>query len=122
MKRFSAAIASATVFLVITASAFAQQGGTSPAPTPGPRMFYFHHPMFHGGAVIMPFVILFALIGFFTVLGFVVRIATRSRWHQGRRAWGDATRGSALNILEERFARGEIDKAEFEEKRKLLRQ
>lgn len=27
---------------------------------------------------------------------------------------------AAFDILEERFARGEIDKAEFEEKRKLL--
>lgn len=31
-----------------------------------------------------------------------------------------ASRGNALGILEERFARGEIDKEEFEERRRLL--
>jgi putative membrane protein len=120
MKRFGAAFAAVAVFLT-PAAAFAQQAGNSPGPGPGPRVAF--HPMFHGGAIVLPFVILFALIGFFAVLGLVVRVATRgSRWRRGpyRGAWGEAGRGSALNILEERFARGEIDKTEFEDKRKLL--
>ena len=118
MKRFVPALASMMVFLT-TAVAFAQQSGTTPAPGPGPRQLYFYHPAFHGGMVTLPFVILFALIGFFAVLGFVVRISTRgSRWRRG--GWGQPNMGSALNILEERFARGEIDKTEFEDKRKLL--
>lgn len=106
--------------LFSTTAAFAQQGGTTPAPGPGPRGFMFYPPpMFHGGAIILPFLILFALIGFFAVLGFVVRISTRGT--RGRRSgWSQPNRGSALNILEERFARGEIDKAEFEDKWKLL--
>lgn len=33
---------------------------------------------------------------------------------------GHATGNRALDILKERFAKGEIDKAEFEERRKLL--
>lgn len=119
MKRISAALATVTV-LLMTAVAFAQQGGSTPAPGPGPRGFYFYHPpMVHGGAIILPFLILFALIGFFAVLGFVVRISTRgARWRRG--GLGQPNAGSALNILEERFARGEIDKTEFQDKRTLL--
>lgn len=122
MRRLVAVLASVSIFLA-TAAAFAQQGGTSTANQPGQRVLFFPHPMFHGGSVIVAFVILFALIGFFAVLGIVVRIAARPRWRRGqygRGEWGHAMRGTALNILEERFARGEIDKAEFEDKRKLL--
>jgi putative membrane protein len=123
MKRFAVALASMSVFLMTAAAAFAQQGGTSSPQGPGPREFYFHHRMFHGGGVVLAFLVLFALIGFFAVLAFVVRVSTRgTRWRRGPNGGPWANRGSALNILEERLVRGEIDRAEFEDKRKLLRQ
>jgi uncharacterized membrane protein len=40
-------------------------------------------------------------------------------WHAGDRAWGDPTH-SALQILSERFARGEIPKDEYEDKKAAL--
>jgi uncharacterized membrane protein len=38
----------------------------------------------------------------------------------GNREIGAAEHSPALGILEERFARGEIDKAEFQEKRQII--
>ena len=61
--------------------------------------------------------VLLAAIGAAAIFVWLVRWATRGYpfYDQGGR------RGhAALDILEERFAMGEIDKAEYEEKRKLV--
>jgi putative membrane protein len=56
-----------------------------------------------------PFILLFALIGVIAIIVWVAQWA------------GDSRRSrTALDILNERFARGEIDKTEYEEKRKLM--
>ena len=112
--------------VALFASPVAAQQPQSQNPVfPGPM--YWHGPMmhggWHGGSFLAPFVLLLALIGFVTVIVGIVRFFG----YRGHRHWrdfghhgGGPWRGGALNILEERFARGEIDKAEFEEKRKLL--
>lgn len=56
-----------------------------------------------------PFILLFALIGVIAIIMWVVQWAGGSRRSR-----------TALDILNERFARGEIDRAEYEEKRKLI--
>lgn len=58
---------------------------------------------------------LFILIIFLLVILFVVR-ANRSRMTRGDMS----SKKSAREILEERYAKGEIDKEEYEEKKKNL--
>jgi putative membrane protein len=88
------------------------------APDFGPR--YGYGPMWGGwgwgwfpGMVFGP---LLMLIIFGGTAAFVVWLV-RGFGSVGHRGHGHA----ALDILEQRFARGEIDKVEFEDKRKLLR-
>lgn len=71
-----------------------------------------------------------AIIGIMVIFVWLVRWATHGypfyghgfhHGHGGCPCCGGSGRGrAALDILDERFAKGEIDKAEFEEKRKLL--
>ena len=56
-----------------------------------------------------PFILLLALVGVIAIIVWIVQWAGDSRRSRG-----------ALDILNERFARGEINKAEYEEKRQLI--
>lgn len=73
------------------------------------------------GMIIGPIVMVLILIGFIAIIVSLVRwfshgahIGHGPYYHHGERS------RTALDILEERFARGEIEKAEFEDKRKIL--
>lgn len=52
--------------------------------------------------------------GLIVLVWFIARVAARSGW---RRPDGEVS-GTALDILKERYARGEISKAEYEEMRR----
>ena len=135
MKRLAALLAPIAIALTAS-SALAQQTPQTP-PGPGPMWGYGHMWGggwgWHAGAVLGPFILLLALVGVVALILWLVR------WqlHGGHHQWyghggcprcgqgycphcGKGGARSALDILEERFARGEIDKAEFEERRKLL--
>lgn len=50
----------------------------------------------------------------------VVVIAALAKWAFGRNVGGGSSEDRALSILRERYARGEIDKAEFEARKRDL--
>ena len=66
-----------------------------------------------------PFVMLLALIGIVALIVWLVRVVSHGTHHHGY-GYGPPRGRGAIDILEERFARGEIGKEEFEEKRKLI--
>jgi putative membrane protein len=92
--------------------ALAQQSGGNANPPPA----YYYPPQhmwggWHAGMFFGP------LLWIIVIFGLVALFGRYSLW--GHRGYHRRP-GGALDILEERFARGEIDKAEFEEKRKAL--
>ena len=114
MTRIDSIIAGGTLLVLSALPALAQQSGATSSPPPDyyyrPHMWGWgggwHPGMFFGP--LLSLIVIFCLVALFTRFGW---------WgHHGYRHRG----GGALDILEERFARGEIDKAEFEEKRKTL--
>lgn len=50
----------------------------------------------------------------------IIAIVTLVRWLRKQEGDTSPNHGKALNILRERYAKGEIDKSEFEEKKKDL--
>jgi putative membrane protein len=73
--------------------------------------------------IVGPIILLLAILGVMVIFVWLVRWATRGYPFYGQglnfRERGDGG-PAALEILNERFAKGEIDRAEYEDKRKLL--
>ena len=78
--------------------------------------------------VIGPVMVVLVLVGTIALIAWLVRwtvfggVHRHEFYRHGGRCphCGHGGGRAAIDILEERFARGEIDKTEFEEKRKLL--
>jgi len=107
MMRIPSLVA-AGLSVMLAVPVFAQQAGSGPAPD----YAYRHMHMWHGGMFFGPLLWVLVLCA---IAAIVARI-----FGWGRHGYYHRRMGGALDILEERFARGEIDKTEFEERRKLL--
>ncbi len=134
-----AAFAVSLVFAVAALPAFAQQQGQAAPNVPIAPYGYGHmwgglgwgwHPFSVVAPIFVLFFVLLAIIGIMVIFVWLVRWATHGypfyghglhHGHGGCPCCGGHGHGrAAIDILDERFAKGEIDKAEFEEKRKLL--
>lgn len=103
------------VLAALTSPALAQGGPESGRYSYGPHMMGWD-----GGWSMFFFGPLFMII-FLAIL--VAAIVLLVKWLGGMTGVGPTQQppaNRALDILKERFARGEIDKAEFEERRRLL--
>lgn len=93
--------------LAATEPAFAQGYGSQ-------GYGYGDHPMMWGNMFMGPVMMILMIV----VVAVVVVLVLRFSGIGG--GGGKEPRDNALAILNERFARGEIDKAEYEERRKAL--
>lgn len=84
-----------------------------------PQGSLYGHPMWDGSWHGWFFGPLF-MIGFLVLVAFIVLLL--ARWLGGGHGHNvhAARSGASIDILKERFARGEIDKEEFEERRRVL--
>ncbi len=118
------------VFAISSLPALAQQQTTQNVPTPPPYPYPSGHMMWGGpggwgwrpGLVIACTIFaILAIIGIMVVFVWLVRWAVHGfPFHRHGLHHFLQGRSTALDVLEERFARGEIDKAEFEDKRRTI--
>ena len=80
------------------------------------EQLYPHHMMWGGGWVMGPIVMLVSL----AIVVFLVVLFVRWLWPAGPSAGSGMNVKSALTILEDRYARGEIDKKEFEDRKRVI--
>lgn len=103
-------------------------GAQGPYPPYGRMMWGSWGWGWHPGMVFGPIVIVLALVGTIALIASLLRWTAFGGFHRqgfyrhgGRCPYcGHGGGRAAIDILDERLARGEIDKTEFEEKRKLL--
>ena len=102
-------------FLLASASAWAQ------APA-GPRNYGYGPGMMWGGGWGLLFGPLFMVFWLLIVIGGVALVArwVGASWHAGQPPPHVPPSRTPLDILKERYARGDIDKEEFEERRRVL--
>ena len=115
-KEYLVAFALSLFFAIAALPALAQQQAPNVPAAPYGYGHMWGGPWgWHPFMIIGPIFMLLAIIGIMAIFVWLVRWATH-----GYPFRGGGPRHAALDILEERFAMGEIDKAEFEERRKLL--
>jgi putative membrane protein len=129
-----AAFAVLLVFAVAALPALAQQQEQA-APTIPAAPYGYSHMIWgapgwgwHPFMIVGPIFVVLAIIGMMVIFVWLVRWATRGYpfyghgFHHvhGGCPWCGGRDRAAFDILDQRFAKGEIDKAELEEKRKLL--
>ena len=126
LKRLSTLPILIFIVLIAPLQAIAQQPSQPPAP---PQGYYWPGPWHHmwGDGYgwhfwwMFPLMMLF-MIFVFAVIFFVARGLCghgHHHWGPASRMWGDPSH-SALQILNERFARGEIQKDEYTEKKAAI--
>jgi len=135
-QRLFAPLILCSIALVNPLQAFAQQTQSPSAPPPPPD-YYWHGPwgpMWGGGNAwhfwwMFPMMMFFMVICF-AVIFFLARSFCGHGSHYGSHSWGPPSQMmnrawedpsySALQILNERFARGEIQNAEYAEKKATI--
>lgn len=105
--------------LIATTAAVLPCGGALAQTSDPDRYFYGPHMMWGGGWYGMIFGPLFMILA---LAALIVVAVVLVRWlgGLGPGAAPPAPRQTPIDILNERFARGEIDKDEYEERRRVL--